>query len=77
MRAFQRAVRRAELPITYSQGFNPHMKISWGQALKVGACSENEYAELQFEVFIKPREVMDKLNQNLPPGIEILEAYVI
>lgn len=77
MRAFQRAIRRADLPIAYSQGFNPHMKISWGQALKVGATSEGEHAELQFEAFIRPSEAMERLNQELPRGIEILEAFVI
>ncbi len=77
MRVFQRAIRRANLPILYSQGFNPHMKISWGQALKVGKSSEGEYAELQMEENVKPREVKDKLNQVLPKGIEILEAYLI
>lgn len=77
MRVFQRAIRRAEIPIAYSQGFNPHMKISWGQALKVGKASENEFAELHLERFVRPREIMEKLNPKLPKGIEILEASVI
>lgn len=77
MRAFQRAIRRAEIPIAYSQGFNPHMKISWGKALKVGQTSDSEYAELQLESWIKPNELMQRLNPQLPKGIEILEAYLI
>ncbi|MGB9612993.1 MAG: TIGR03936 family radical SAM-associated protein [Candidatus Margulisiibacteriota bacterium] len=77
MRAFQRAIRRAKLPIAYSQGFNPHMKISWGRALKVGQTSEAEFAELQFEKWIKPNEVLEKLNAELPKGLEILEAYLV
>lgn len=77
MRVFQRAIRRAELPMYYSQGFNPHMKISWGQALKVGATSAGELATLQIDGWIKPQEVMDKLNQTLPKGIAILEAFVV
>jgi radical SAM-linked protein len=77
MRVFQRAIRRAEIPMIYSQGFNPHMKISWGQALKVGQASESEHAEFHVEGQVKPREVMDKLNQTLPPGIEILEAFLV
>ena len=77
MRVFQRAIRRAEIPMTYSQGFNPHMKISWGQALKVGATSDGEYAELQIEHWVRPREIADKLNQTLPPGIAVLDAFVI
>ena len=77
MRVFQRAVRRAELPIAYSQGFNPHMKISWGQALKVGATSEGELATIQIDGWLKPQEVMARLNQTLPRGIAILEAFVV
>jgi radical SAM-linked protein len=77
MRAFQRALRRTGLPVTYSQGFNPHMKISWGNALKVGAVSEGEAAEIQFEGWIKPLELKEALNRQLPKGLEILEAFLI
>ena len=77
IRAFTRAIRRAGLPIAYSQGFNPHMKISWGNALKVGAASEGEYAELQFEGWVKPREVIEKLGPQMPKGLEILDANLV
>lgn len=77
MRAFQRALRRTGLPVAYSQGFNPHMKISWGNALKVGAVSEGEPAEIQFEGWIKPNELKEALNRHLPKGLEILEANLV
>jgi len=77
MRAFQRAIRRADLPIAYSQGFNPHMKISWGNALKVGATSEHEEAELQMETWIKPDEVKARLNGTLPGGLAILDSFLV
>jgi radical SAM-linked protein len=77
MRLMQRAIRRAELPVTYSQGFNPHIRISWGNALKVGQTSDNEYATLKFDTWVKPLAIMDQLNQNLPEGLEILEAFVV
>jgi radical SAM-linked protein len=77
MRAFQRAVRRAGLPVAYSQGFNPHMKISWGNALKVGATSEEEYAQLQLEGWVKPEELKARLNQHLPKGLAILDAFLV
>ena len=77
MRAFQRAVRRAGIPIAYSQGFNPHMKISWGQALKVGQASDAEPAELQLDGWMKPQELQQRLNQQLPRGLEILDAYLV
>ena len=77
MRAFQRALRRAGLPVAYSQGFNPHMKISWGNALKVGAVSDSEFAEIQFDGWVKPNELKEVLNHHLPGGLEILEANLV
>jgi len=77
MRAFQRAIRRADLPVAYSQGFNPHMKISWGNAIKVGATSDNEFAELQIDGWLKPLELIDCLNHHLPQGLEIIDAFVV
>ncbi|MCU0641079.1 MAG: TIGR03936 family radical SAM-associated protein [Candidatus Margulisbacteria bacterium] len=77
MRAFQRAVRRADLPINYSQGFNPHMKISWGNALKVGATSDHEEAILEFAQWVKPDEVKARLNGTLPGGLAILDAFLV
>jgi len=77
MRVFQRAIRRAGLPIAYSQGFNPHMKISWGNALKLGKTSDSEFAVLQFDNWIKPQELLQRLNRQLPKGIEILEANLV
>lgn len=77
MRVFQRAIRRADIPITYSQGFNPHMKISWGNALKLGKTSEEEFAVLALDSFARPQEIKQKLNRQLPKGIEILEANLV
>jgi radical SAM-linked protein len=77
MRVFERAIRRARLPIAYSQGFNPHMKISWGDALKVGATSEGEEAVLHFEGWAKPLEIKAALNRTLPKGLEVLDAFLV
>jgi radical SAM-linked protein len=77
MRLFQRAIRRAEIPIAYSQGFNPHMKISWGQALKVGKASDGEFATLTLEDSLPPSQLLERLNQQLPKGVEILEAIML
>ncbi len=77
MRAFQRALRRTGLPVAYSQGFNPHMKISWGNALKVGATSAGETAEIQIDGWVKPEGLKQALNACLPGGLEVLEAFVV
>lgn len=77
MKVIQRAIRRAEIPMVYSQGFNPHMKISWGQAIKVGATSAGEEAILSVEGWAKPLEIRDKLNQTLPAGMRIISAELV
>jgi radical SAM-linked protein len=75
MRVLERALRRAELPIAYSQGFNPRPKIAYlTRALKVGETSEACEAELTFEGWIKPDIVKTALNQVFPSGFAILDA---
>lgn len=73
-RTFQRAFRRAELPIRYSQGFNPHAKISFASALPLGVTSSDEYLDVELEDGISPVDVCNKLNQALPQGLEVLDA---
>lgn len=73
-RLFQRALRRAKLPCAYSQGFNPHMLVSFACALPVGVCSKAEYAEVVLERFVSPTECMARLNEVLPDGVKILNA---
>jgi len=77
MRVLERAIRRADLPIGYSQGFNPRMLISFKtKALKVGEASSECEAELTFGDWVKPDIVMNSLNNVLPKGFRILEAYI-
>lgn len=73
-RLFQRALRRAKLPCAYSQGFNPHLLISFACALPVGVCSDAEYVEVQLEKFVHPLECMKRLNEVLPMGVRIINA---
>ena len=77
MRAIERAVRRAELPIAYSQGFNPHMRIAYGKPIKVGAISDSEYADLYFDKPVTEEKVKEKLDQELPPGLKLLDTEMI
>lgn len=75
MRVLERAIRRADLPVAYSQGFNPRMRISYlTRALKVGEASEKCEAEIQLEQHMKPEELKQRLNSVLPQGFEILDA---
>ena len=73
-RLFQRALRRAKIPMEYSKGYNPHLLISFATALPLGVCSRGEYVEIQTEKYINPVDVKNRLNEVLPSGIEILAA---
>ena len=75
MKVFERAIRRARLPIAYSQGFNPHPGMVFGLPLSVGVTSDAEYGD--FEVTddeLSINEFVQRLNAQLPQGLEILSA---
>src|SRR6185503_9821597 len=71
MRAFQRAVRRAALPVRLTEGFNPRPRIVFPVALEVGIASQDEAAEIELLEWIQPQEVMARLARHLPPGLTI------
>ncbi len=74
MRLFQRASRRASLPVTVTQGFNPHLKISVTRALKLGMESAGEEAVFAMDGEVSPREFIASLNAKLPRGVRIERA---
>ncbi len=73
----QRAICRAHLPAAYSEGFNPHMKISFASALSLGVTSDAEYMDLELKKDICQPELFDKLSATLPPGVQLLQAKQI
>lgn len=73
-RTMERAVRRAKLPIAFSQGFHPFPKIVFATALAVGWTSSGEYMDLQFTEDLPPLEGLKKLKAVLPSGLAIMEA---
>ena len=74
MRAMERAIRRAALPLAFSEGFHPHPQISFGPALAVGVESISEYLDLELITEMDPAALMNSLNQVLPDGLKIAEA---
>ncbi len=68
---WERSLRRAQLPIAYSQGFTPHTKVSFPDALPVGLASTGEYAELSFAAPIDPGPGLGSLSAALPEGMKI------
>jgi len=71
MRLFMRALRRAELPLKMTEGFSPHPKFSIKRALKLGLESDNEEASIILKELIAPEEFKNRLQQQLPEGINI------
>jgi radical SAM-linked protein len=75
-RAFERAVRRAGLPVAFSHGFSPHPKISYAGAAPTGAASEAEYLEISLTSEREPDEVREALDEALPDGLDIVDVVV-
>jgi radical SAM family uncharacterized protein len=75
MQLFRRAFRRAGLPVRYSQGFHPHMKLSLERALKVGEEGENLKGNVELHGEIQDlNNVIDMLNETLPKGVKVITA---
>ena len=77
MRLFMRAMRRAELPLKMTEGFNPHPKFSIKRALKLGLESDKEEATVALKELVKPEEFKERLQKQLPEGIYIREARIL
>lgn len=73
----QRAIRRAKLPAAYSEGFNPHMKLSFASALSVGVTSDAEYMDLELAEDMTEAEIADRLRPVLPAGVRLLGLHVL
>jgi radical SAM-linked protein len=75
-RAFERALRRAGVPMAFSQGFSPHPKVSWVGAAPTGAASEAEYVEVQVVDTVDPEALRAAVDAALPPGLDLVDAVV-
>ncbi|MFV0405816.1 MAG: TIGR03936 family radical SAM-associated protein [Propioniciclava sp.] len=73
-RAFERALRRARVPMAYSSGFTPHPRISYANASPTGAATEAEYLEIGLAEIIDPLTLAPALSAALPDGLEILDV---
>ncbi|GAA4598903.1 radical SAM-linked protein [Actinoplanes octamycinicus] len=73
-RAFERGLRRAGVPIAFSQGFTPHPKISYASAAPTGVGSEAEYLEIGLQAVVDPEQLRVALDAALSPGLDVLEA---
>lgn len=77
MNTLTRALRRAELPIAFSQGYNPRPQISFGSALAVSLTSDSEYIDFELTKRLDQAEFRLRLNKELPQGIKIEKAMEV
>ncbi len=77
MRAMQRALRRSGLPVSYSQGFNPHILLTFASALSVGVVGKRELMDVTLDEDVTPEDFLAVMNRALPPEMQLLSARVL
>lgn len=77
MRYFQKAIRRAEIPIAYSTGFSPHQIMSFAAPLGVGLYSNGEYLDIELTKEVPATKMMEDLNRVMVEGIDILSVKIL
>ena len=76
MRVFQRSFKRAGLPLTHSQGYNPRPSVSIALPLSVGVESACELLDFELDGYeVSCEEMRDRLNETLVSGVKVLEVY--
>lgn len=73
-RAFMRAFRRSGLPVSYSNGFNPHILVTFASALSVGAVGEREMMEVKLDTPVAMDVFVEKMNHALPQDLQLSSA---
>ena len=73
-RTWERTLRRANLPLSYSQGFKPHPRIVLACALPLGCTSQKELVDIWLDEQIAAEQIMDSIKVAAPPGLEILQV---
>ena len=77
MRYFQKAIRRAGIPIAFSGGYSPHMIMSFANPLGVGLTSDGEYFDIELTESISSKAAIEKLNAQMVDGMEVLSFVQI
>lgn len=72
MRYFQKAMRRAEIDIAYSEGFSPHQVMSFAAPLGVGLTSEGEYLDIEVGMCLSSADAINRLNAVMVDGMKVL-----
>lgn len=77
MRYFQKAIRRADIDVAYSQGFSPHQLLSFASPLGVGLTSDSEYMDIQLNSMVSAEDMKNRLNEVMSDEIQVLEVKVL
>ncbi len=72
MRCFQKAMRRADIPISFTEGFSPHMVMSFALPLGVGLTSSGEYMDIEVDAPVPSKDAVRRLNEAMPEGLQVL-----
>lgn len=76
-RSVQRGLRRSGLPVAYSNGFNPHILVSFASALSTGACGRREIMDVTMAEEVSEEEFLRRMNQAMPPEMQLSEARAV
>ena len=76
-RAVQRGLRRSGLPVAYSNGFNPHIQVTFASALSTGACGLREIMDVKMAEEVSEAEFLQKMNEAMPPEMQLSEARAV
>jgi radical SAM-linked protein len=76
-RMWERALRRARVPMAYTEGFSPRPKLSFGLALPTGCESRAEYLDVALREPVDPVEISSTFSSLLPDGVDVLAAQVL
>lgn len=76
-RSVQRGLRRSGLPVAYSQGFNPHILVTFASALSTGACGKREIMDVTMAEDTSADEFLARMNRAMPPEMQLSEARAI
>lgn len=77
MRVIERAFRRMQLPLKFTQGFNPHPKISYAAPLSVGVSSDCEFLDVELTEKVDISQLIEQSKNELPTGITFLEGHYV
>ena len=75
VRMLERALRRSQLPVSFTGGFHPLPRLQLALALPLGAEADSDWLDLSFTEVVQPEQLMDRLAPLLPQGFALLEAH--